>query len=143
MPTLVADSGENAAHSFVEFFTAQIRNPHTRTAYAKAVGLFCGWCEEHGLPDLRQISSLHVVAYIEGLSQSYAPPSVNQHLAALRRLFDWLTIRQIILLSPAAPVKGVRHSVSLGKSPTLTPRKCGSCSTASTAPGWWIAATAP
>lgn len=121
VPALIADSGEDAARSFVEFFTAQIRNPHTRAAYGQAVAGFCHWCETNDLSDLKTISSLHVASYIEGLSKKYAPPSVNQHLAAIRRLFDWLTIRQVIKVSPAAPVKGVRHSVSIGKSPTLSP----------------------
>ena len=121
VPALIADSGDDAARSFIEFFTAQIRNPHTRAAYGQAVAGFCHWCETNGLADLQKISSLHVASYIEGLSQTYAPPSVNQHLAAIRRLFDWLTIRQVIKVSPAAPVKGVRHSVTIGKSPTLSP----------------------
>lgn len=123
VPALIANTGDDAAQSFVEFFTAQIRNPHTRSAYGHAVAGFCHWCEEHDVVNLKDVSSLHVACYIESLSQTYAPPSVNQHLAAIRRLFDWLTIRQVIKLSPAAPVKGVRHSVAIGKSPTLSPKE--------------------
>lgn len=32
-PALVVASGERATYCFLEFFTAQIRNPHTRHAY--------------------------------------------------------------------------------------------------------------
>ena len=32
-PALVAASGERASYRFFEFFTANIRNPHTRRAY--------------------------------------------------------------------------------------------------------------
>lgn len=32
-PALVSVSGERASYRFFEFFTAQIRNPHTRRAY--------------------------------------------------------------------------------------------------------------
>ena len=34
---------------YVEFFTANIRNPNTRRAYARACGSFLTWCEERGL----------------------------------------------------------------------------------------------
>ena len=36
---LVAALGERASYRFFEFFTAQIRNPNTRRAYARAVGV--------------------------------------------------------------------------------------------------------
>jgi hypothetical protein len=36
LPTLIATAGERASYRFFEFFTAQIRNPNTRRAYARA-----------------------------------------------------------------------------------------------------------
>jgi len=38
--TLVGASGERASYRFFEFFTANIRNPHTRRAYARAAGQY-------------------------------------------------------------------------------------------------------
>jgi len=38
-PTLVAAAGERASYRFFEFFTANIRNPHTRRAYARAAAI--------------------------------------------------------------------------------------------------------
>jgi hypothetical protein len=38
VPALIADLGA-AARRYVEFFTANIRNPNTRRAYARACGL--------------------------------------------------------------------------------------------------------
>jgi hypothetical protein len=35
-PALVAALGKRASYRFFEFFTANIRNPHTRCAYARA-----------------------------------------------------------------------------------------------------------
>ncbi len=35
-PALVTALGERASYRFLEFFTANIRNPHTRRAYARA-----------------------------------------------------------------------------------------------------------
>ena len=49
VPALIADLGDEAAWRYVEFFTANIRNPHTRRAYARACGRYFGWCERRGL----------------------------------------------------------------------------------------------
>jgi hypothetical protein len=49
VPALIADAGDAAGWRYVEFYTANIRNPHTRRAYARARGRFFAWCEEHGL----------------------------------------------------------------------------------------------
>ena len=35
LPALVAAAGELASMRFLEFFAANIRNPHTRRAYAR------------------------------------------------------------------------------------------------------------
>ena len=44
LPATVRRAGPQAAERTVEFFTAQIRNPHTRAAYAAAVTRFFTWC---------------------------------------------------------------------------------------------------
>ncbi|MGO9740340.1 MAG: hypothetical protein ACLPN5_02270 [Roseiarcus sp.] len=36
IPAIIASRGEKAAYRFLEFFTAAVRNPHTRRAYARA-----------------------------------------------------------------------------------------------------------
>ncbi len=64
-PTLIAASGARAAYRFLEFFTAQIRNPHTRRAYARAATEFFDWLEARGVTQLTAIESLHVATYIE------------------------------------------------------------------------------
>lgn len=45
---------------------------------------------------------------------------MKQHLAALRVLFDWLVVGQIVSFNPASSVRGPRHSVHKGKTPVLT-----------------------
>ena len=45
VPALIADAGDAAGWRYVEFFTANIRNPNTRRAYARACGRFFAWCE--------------------------------------------------------------------------------------------------
>ena len=49
-----------------------------------------------------------------------AKPTVNQHLAAIRTLCNWLVIHQVIRQNPAASVKGHRQSPTRGSTPVLT-----------------------
>lgn len=109
-----------AGQRTLEFFTANIRNANTRKAYTRALADFSTWCAEHGLQDLAHIGPVHVAAYIEQLQKRLAAPSVKQHLAALRVLFDWLVVGQIVPSNPASSVRGPRHSVRKGKTPVLT-----------------------
>jgi hypothetical protein len=44
--------------------------------------------------DLARIRPIDVAAYIEGLQGTRSKPTVKQHLAALRILFDWLVFRE-------------------------------------------------
>ena len=108
-----------AAERFFEFFTANIRNKNTRRAYYKAACRFSHWCEGKGLRDLAQVKPVHVAAYIEGLLQELARPSVKQHLAALRMLFDWLVVGQVLGSNPAHAVRGPKHVVKKGRTPVL------------------------
>ena len=57
-PALVASAGARASYRFLEFFTAQIRNPHTRRAYARAVTEFFDWLEAKGRPTVKTLADL-------------------------------------------------------------------------------------
>ncbi|TPV98303.1 MAG: hypothetical protein USCAAHI_02263 [Beijerinckiaceae bacterium] len=59
-PALVAAVGERASYRFFEFFTAQIRNPNTRRAYARAVQEFLAWCEQHGVTSIAELQPLYI-----------------------------------------------------------------------------------
>jgi hypothetical protein len=48
LPALVTAAGERASLRFLEFFAANIRNPHTRRAYGRAVADFLAWSEDAG-----------------------------------------------------------------------------------------------
>ena len=108
-----------AAKRFVEFFTANIRNPNTRKAYTWAVAEFATWCERHGLLSLQAIEPVHIATYIEMLQRRLAAPSVKQHLAAIRMLFDWLVVGQVLPTNPASSVRGPKYSTKKGKTPLL------------------------
>jgi site-specific recombinase XerC len=90
VPALVAAAGERAAMRFLEFFAANIRNPHTRRAYYRAAEEFLTWCASAGVPSIAAVQPVHVAAWIEASTHELAAPSVKQRLAALRHLFDWL-----------------------------------------------------
>src|SRR6266702_8688622 len=123
VPTIIADAGDQAARRFLEFFAATIRNKNTRMAYYRAVLQFVAWCAQHELRQLVDIEPLHVAAYIEELQKHFAKPSVKQHLAAIRMLFDWLVTGGIVATNPAHAVRGPSHVVKRGKTPVLTPEE--------------------
>ena len=120
LPATIRRAGPQAAERTVEFFTAQIRNPHTRAAYGTAVTRFFTWCDARGLA-LEQISPIAVATYIDEMHGRYRAPTIKQHLAAIRRLFDWLVIGQVVPANPAASVRGPTHVVRTGKTPVLQP----------------------
>lgn len=117
LPAIVIDAGDETARRFVEFFLVSIRNQNTRKAYAQAVKQFLDWCEDRGLGFL-DISALAVAAYIE--QHDGSPPTINQHLAAIRSLFDWMVTGGILQANPTAEVKGPKYRVKKGKTPVLT-----------------------
>jgi integrase/recombinase XerD len=116
LPATIARAGEQAAWRFVEFFAANIRNRNTRAAYAHAVTEFLDWCEKRGI-ELAQIRPVVVAAYIE--QHPGAAPTVKQHLAAIRMLFDYLVTGQIVPMNPASSVRGPAYVVRRGKTPVL------------------------
>ena len=120
LPKLIADAGENASLRFLDFFTANIRNPNTRAAYAVAVRAFFAWLDAKHVAPLAAVRTHHVSAYVEILGRRYRAPTVKQHLAAIRMLFDWLIVGQIFAgPNPAAAVRGPKHVVKKGKTSVL------------------------
>lgn len=119
LPGIIVRAGHPAARRFVEFFTATIRNRNTRAAYAQAVGQFFRWCEKRGV-ELSDVSPIAIAAYIEDLMGKREAPTVKQHLAAIRMLFDWLVTGHVVPVNPAWSVRGPRHVVKKGKTPVLT-----------------------
>jgi integrase/recombinase XerD len=120
VPAIIAAAGDRAARRFLEFFAATIRNKNTRLAYYRAVCIFFAWIEQNRIGELADIEPIHVAAYIEALQATAAKPTVKQHLAALRMLFDWLVVGQVLATNPAHAVRGPKHVVKRGKTPVLT-----------------------
>jgi site-specific recombinase XerD len=121
LPALVVAAGARASMRFLEFFAANIRNPHTRRAYYRAAEEFLTWCASVGVPSIADVQPLHVSTWIEAATRELAAPSVKQRLAALRHLFDWLVNGQVVPINPAHAVRGPRHVVTIGQTPVLDP----------------------
>jgi len=118
LPAIITASGPAAPERFLEFFAANIRNPHTRRAYARQAMQFLAWCEGRGVTRLPDVRPLHVAGYIEAMPAQ--AQTVKQALAAIRMLFDWLVIGQIVPANPAGSVRGPRYSYKKGKTPVLS-----------------------
>jgi len=118
VPRIVDRAGERAGFRFLEYFTAEIRNAGTREAYGRAVSRFLDWCDEQGC-QLDTINPIVVSTYIELLGTYLRPPTVKMHLAAIRKMFDFLVVGQIVGMNPAASVRGPKHVVKKGKTPVL------------------------
>lgn len=121
LPLLVTAAGARAETRFLEFFAANIRNANTRRAYGRAVGAFLAWCQDGGLSSIAAVQPLHVAMWVERLGAELSVPTVKQHLAAIRHLFDWLVTGQVMPVNPAASVRGPCYTVRSGKTPVLDP----------------------
>jgi integrase/recombinase XerD len=117
LPELVERAGGAARFAWGEFFFAEHHNPHTQRAYQSAVRRFLAWAEGEGV-ELASISPGMVGQYLVGLGGSASKR--NLHLAALRGFFDRLVNRHVVILNPAASVKGVKEQVIEGKTPEIT-----------------------
>lgn len=121
VPRLVADAGDKAARRFLEFFAATIHNDNTRAAYFRDCRRFFAWCDDRRIGALADIEPMHVAAYIKAMGADFEKPTVKQHLAAIRMLFDWLVTGQIVAINPAHAVRGPKHVIKRGKTSVLTP----------------------
>jgi len=88
-------------------------------SYARAVAQFCRWCERRQF-SLELLEPVVIAAYVEELGQHLSKPTVKQHLAAIRMLFDYLVVGQIVPMNPAASVRGPKYTVRRGKTPVLS-----------------------
>jgi site-specific recombinase XerD len=102
-----------------DFFSSHIRNPNTRRAYQEAVRQFSAFCAELGIEDLAQIEPIHVAAFVETQLKLHSRPTVKLRLAALRMLFDWMVVGQVLPVNPAHAVRGPKHTQKKGKTPVL------------------------
>lgn len=118
-PALFAGNGYQEK-KFWEFFLTRYRNKHTQLAYQIATYRFAHWMEVRGVSDIADVEPMMVAAYVTHMESTHSAPSIKQHLTAIRQLFDFLVINQVITMNPAGSVKAPRHVVKKGKTPVLT-----------------------
>ena len=121
-PAIISAAGGGAEFAWDEFFKGQLANAHTRKNYAHAVRHFLDWCDH---PDRRiplvRITPGHVGDYLTGLE--LATPTKKLRLAALRKFFDVLVVRHVVILNPAASVRAERYAVVEGKTPEISAKQ--------------------
>ena len=143
-PALVAADGARASYRFFEFFTAQHSqpaHPPRLCARGRRILRLASRARRNAThshrerPRRRPISSSYI--------RARSAPTAKLRLAALRHLFDWMVIGQIMPTNPASAVRGPRHIVRRGKTPVLTRPRRGGSSTRSTRRPSSACATAP
>jgi site-specific recombinase XerC len=72
-------------------------------------------CDERQIGGIADLEPPHVAAYTEAMQSGLKKPSMKQHLPAIRMLFDWLVIGQVVATNPAHSVRGPKHVVKTGK----------------------------
>ncbi len=102
-----------------DFFSSHIRNVNTRRAYMESVRQFSAFCAGLAIVDLAEVQPIHVAAFVEAQMKLHSKPTVKQRLAALRMLFDWMVVGQVIPTNPAHAVRGPKHTQRRGKTPVL------------------------
>jgi integrase len=65
------------------------------------------------------VEPIHVAAFVETQLKLHSRPTVKLRLAALRMLFDWMVVGQVLPVNPAHAVRGPKHTQKKGKTPVL------------------------
>ena len=121
VPALIENAGSDTKRRYVEFFNANISNPNTRAADLRAVVRFCDWCDVRKVT-LAQTEPTLIALYVAELNATHSRPTVKQHLAAIRVLFDYFVTGGLLRSNPASSVRGPKHVVVKGKTPVLQPQ---------------------
>ncbi len=119
LPALFVGESHSQMERVAEFFAATIRNLNTRRAYLRGAQSLAEFCEARGVRELSSVRPMHVSAWVEVQTRRYSAPMVKQQLAAVRMLFDWLVVGQVLATNPAAAVRGPKHSIARGVTPVL------------------------
>ena len=117
IPAILFQNGQRQFLAFLSFFHEKITNNHTQQAYAHAIIQFLQWSTDQGYL-LHTLDPNAIQKYTQ--TKRYSNATLKQHLAAIRRFFDWLITKQILEENPALPVKGPSPNLRRGKTPPLT-----------------------
>ena len=115
VPAAIAAAGDHAARRFLEFFAATIRNKNTRMAYYRAAARSSPGSNSTASASSPISSRCTSPPMSRRCRTTAAKPTVKQHLAAIRMLFDWLVVGQVLAVNPAHAVRGPKHVVSAAR----------------------------
>jgi site-specific recombinase XerD len=123
VPILIERAGSSTRKNSSSFLRFRSATPTPGLPITGAIQQFLSWCERAGYQHLEDIEPITVAAYIETLGRQAAPPTVKQHMAAIRMMFSWLTEKGVLAMNPAREVKTERFSRIEGKTPAFVEGK--------------------
>jgi site-specific recombinase XerD len=146
---LVAESADaDPVTRLVLGWLAGKRSEHTRTAYARDIGIiprrrtgqapsWLTWCRTAGVHPVTGVTGLHVAVYARQLSAAeLSPSSAARKLAAVAGWYAWLERRGHIPASPAVGIARPHRTLAPSATPGLTAEQALSLvHAADTAPG--------
>ncbi|MBV7326725.1 site-specific integrase [Chloroflexi bacterium TSY] len=120
VPTLFL-AVEQAEQVIVDLFRHKRKNQNTQQAYLRALHRFSGWCESEGLT-LPELHSQNIETYVEKQlrSEGLSDASIQQHLSALKTVFNRLYIERVLSIDPAAPIRFEGMKKTEGSTPDLS-----------------------
>ena len=121
LPTLLLLARPELRDRFFEFFTSKLRrSKNTQLAYLRAWKKFDEFCHLRGITDLEAVKPVLVSAFLAAMEhEGYADSTVKQHLAAIRKAYDWLVESGLIEHNPAKSIAGPKIVRRVGSTPTL------------------------
>jgi len=101
-------NGDEALERYLASLAARDASPHTRRAYATALGAYLAWLAAAGL-DWRTPERADLRRYLAELTEGHARTTVAQRLAAIRSLYRWARRTGLVATDPWAALATPRR----------------------------------
>jgi site-specific recombinase XerD len=101
-------NGDEALERYLASLAARDASPHTRRAYATALGAYLAWLGAAGL-DWRTPERAALRRYLAELTEGHARTTVAQRLAAIRSLYRWARRTGLLASDPWAALATPRR----------------------------------
>jgi site-specific recombinase XerD len=101
-------NGDEALERYLASLAARDASPHTRRAYATALGAYLAWLGAAGL-DWRTPERAALRRYLAELTEDHARTTVAQRLAAIRSLYRWARRTGLLASDPWAALATPRR----------------------------------
>jgi site-specific recombinase XerD len=101
-------NGDEALERYLASLAARDASPHTRRAYATALGAYLGWLRAAGI-DWRSPERPALRRYLGELTEGHARTTVAQRLAAIRSLYRWARRADLVAADPWAALATPRR----------------------------------